>query len=215
MSDVTVPPIPGADNKKESFSSERIPNTAIFLKRVAIEFLQILFGTRAKGSFHYDLDDSKTEIQIAEFSAADLNAINVRPAIIVARGPLSWQGIGLGGNSLESIDVPTRNEVYNDLLMGSLTIVCTSRESLEAENIAHLVFNSFKFFSSTLKSKGFFTLRSLNIGQESLVEQEGSNDRTWLVPITVVANVQERWALNREATRHLNKVIAEGLSSLQ
>lgn len=197
---------------KKSFDGKRIPNTAIFCKRVALEFLQILFGTRAPGSYRYDSDDTKTEIQIADVYAADLESINVRPAIIVQRGPMSWQGLGLGGNAIESVNTHNRDTVFNDVLIASLSISCISKEGIEAEQLAHLVFNSFKFFSSTLRKQGFLSIKSLNIGAESLVEQEGGTDETYIVPITISAMVQERWLLTDEAKRYLEKVLLEGFT---
>jgi len=202
----------GASLPKSSFKGERIPNTAIFLKRTAIEFLQILFGCRAPGSLRYDSDDTKTDIQISDVNAADLDAINLRPAIIVMRGPMSWQGLGLGNSAVEQVNMYKGGQTYNDLLTGSLSISCISREGVEAENIAHLVFNSFKFFSPTLRKQGFLTIKSLNIGAETLVEQEGSSDETYIVPIYITAQVQERWSLAPEVARRLEEVIVDGLS---
>jgi len=197
--------------EKKSFRNERIPNTAVFLKRTAIEFLQILFGSRAPGSLHYDSDNTKTDIQIADVNAADLEAINKRPAIIVQRGPLSWQGMGLGGSAFESRD-PQGRDVYSDLLLGSLSISCISKEGIEAEQIAHLVFNSFKFFAPTLRTRGFFSIKSLNIGAESLVEQDGAGDETYIVPIVITAQMQERWSLSPDVKRHLEAILIENLS---
>lgn len=207
-------PATGAPLEKKSFDGKRVPNSAIFLKRTALEFLQILFGTRAPGSFHYDSDDTKTEIQIADVNAADLEAVNLRPAIIVQRGPLSWQGLGLGGNALESFDMGNGKAVYNDVLNGSISISCISKEGIEAEQIAHLVFNSFKFFAPTLRKMGFLSIKSLNIGAEALVEQEGVGDETYIVPIVVTAQLQERWSLDRDASRALEGILVEGLSNL-
>jgi len=197
---------------RSSFDDRRIPNSAIFLKRVTLEFLQILFGTRAKGSYHYDPDDTKTDIQIADINSADLTAVNLRPAIIAARGPLNWQGIGLGQNAIESVNMRAGSITYNDLLVGSLSISCIAREGIEAEQIAHLVFNSFKFFTPTLRKRGFFSIKSLNIGGESLVEQEGGNDETYIVPIYLTAQIQERWSLSEDAARTLEGIIIKGLS---
>jgi hypothetical protein len=206
----------GDDNRsslpRSTFGGKRVPNSAIFLKRTALEFLQILFGTRAQGSFHYDSDDTKTDIQIADINAADLTAVNLRPAIIVARGPMNWQGLGLGGNAIEGVSMKTGTTTYNDLLIGSISISCISREGIEAEQIAHLVFNSFKFFTPTLRKRGFFSIKSLNIGGESLVEQEGVSDETYIVPIYVTAQIQERWRLSEDAARMLEGILVEGLS---
>lgn len=186
---------------------EHIPNVAVFLKRTALEFLQIMFSQRAPGSFHYDEDDTKSEILIADVHAVDTIATSVRPAIIAVRGPLSWQQTGLG--SVESRKMSTGNYTFNDLLTGSLALSCISREGIEAEQIGHLVFNSFKFFRPVLQKYGFFSIKSLNIGAETLIEQEGADDRTTVVPIYITALVQDRWIMEDTAARQLRQLIIE------
>jgi hypothetical protein len=188
---------------------QHIPNIAIFLKRTTIEFLQILFGQREPGSFKYDQDDTITEIQICDLHSVDLNAINVRPSIVLTRGPLSWQKVGIG--DIESRNTKTGAYTFNDLLIGSVAISCISREGIEAEEIGHLVFNSFKFFRPQLQKYGFFTIRSLNIGAETLVESEGMDDKTTIVPIFVTAAIQDRWVMEDRAAKKLEQIVFETL----
>jgi hypothetical protein len=190
-------------------TGDHIPNVAIFLKRTTIEFLQILFGTRAVGSYHYDADDTKTEIQIGDQHTVDLEAVHVRPGIVAVRGPLTWQNIGLGGNAFEKQNRTTGDTTFNDLLTGSVAFSCISREGIEAEQLAHLVFNSFKFFRPVLQKYGFLSIKSLNIGGESLVVQDGDNDDLYLVPVYVTASVQDRWKLSDDAAKKLERIIIE------
>jgi hypothetical protein len=190
-------------------TAERIPNAAIFLKRVAIEFLQVVFSTRLEGNLKYDPDDTKTEIQISDVHAVDLTAVNVRPAIIAVRGPLSWQGLGLGGSAGAGRDVKTGAHHFSDLLIGSVAFSCISREGIEAEQIGHLVFNSFKFFRPVLQKYGFLTIKSLNIGAEALIEQEGSDDRTTVVPVYITAQIQDRWVLEETVGRKLERIVID------
>ena len=191
---------------------QRLPNAAIFVKRTTVEFLQIMFGTRPVGDYRYDPDDTKTEIQICDQHTVNLDAVDVRPAIIAVRGPISWMGNqGLGGSAVEGRDMQTGKEIYNDLLTGSVAFSCLSREGLETENLAHLVFNSFKFFRRALQKHGFFSIKSLNIGSETLVEQEGSDDKLYLVPVYVSVSVQERWSLDDVTARKLQKIIIESM----
>lgn len=196
---------------KTAFSGKEVPNSVVFLKRTAVEFLQILFGSRAEGSYHYDSDDTKTEIQIADAYSTSLDAINLRPAIIVTRGPISSQGLGLGNAGIESVDMHTRATTFSDLLVGSISIACFSKQAVEAEQIAHLVFNSFKVFSPTLRQRGFFHIRSLNIGAEALIEQDGASAETFMVPIALTALVQDRWTLDQNAARMLEGIIVNHL----
>jgi hypothetical protein len=189
-----------------------IPNTAVFLKRTALEFLQILFSERAPGSYHFDHDDTKTEIIISDLHAVDLKMTGMRPAIVAVRGPLSWQGPGLG--SVQSRDIPTGAYTFKELLTGSLALSCISREGVEAEQIAHIVFNSFKFFRPVLQKYGYFQIKSLSIGGEALVEIDGSNDMMVVIPITVTALIEDQWILEETAARQLKKLVISQLSQL-
>jgi hypothetical protein len=198
--------------RKTIVGEDHIPDVAVFLKRTALEFLQIIFSSRAPGSYRYDpTDDTKTEIQISDVHSVDPTAFGVRPHIVAVRGPLSWQGLGLGGGSVERRNMPTGSTTFNDLLTGSVAFTCISREGIEAERIGHLVFSSFKVFRPVLQKSGFFTIKSLNIGAESLIEQEGSDDKTTVVPVYVTAQVQDRWHLEDTARRTLEKIIIESM----
>jgi hypothetical protein len=190
-----------------------IPNVAIFIKRTAVEFIQVIFGARAVGSLHYDEDDSKTEIFIADQHTTNIKAVEVNPAIIAVRGPISWLPTGLGGGSFEGQNMPTGKTTFNDLLSGSVAFSCLSREGIEAENIAHLVFNSFKFFRPILQQYGYFSIKSMNVGSEALIEQEGSDDKLYLVPVYISVQVQDRWTLSDDAARNLRKIVIETLTT--
>jgi hypothetical protein len=144
---------------------------------------------------------------ISDQHAIDLEAVHVRPSIVGVRGPLTWSQIGLGGNSIESINTTTRKTVMNDLLTGTVAFSCLSREGTEAEQIAHLVFNSFKLFRSVLQKQGFFSIKSLNIGGEALIVQDGDNDDLYLVPVYVTASIQDRWSLDEQTKRRLERII--------
>jgi hypothetical protein len=197
-------PVPGV-HRRSIAEGYNIPNVAIFLKRTAIEFLQILFSERPPGSFHFDQDDTKTEIIISDMHAVDLKLAGARPAIIAVRGPLSWQGPGLG--SISSRDIRTGSYTFKELLTGSLALSCASREGIEAEEIAHLVFNSFKYFRPVLQKYGYFQIKSLSLGGESLVEVEGSNDMLVVVPVMISALIEDQWTLEDTASRRLQKII--------
>ena len=188
---------------------EDIPNAAIFLKTKALEFLQIIFHSLGEGTkFYYDQDDTKTRIQITDQHAVDQLGTHIRPGIIGVRGPVSSSmQMGLGGNNLEQLSMKTGQQTFNSMLTGSMAFSCISREGYEAEEIAHLVFNSFKYFAPLLRKTGFFAIKSLNIGSEVLVNQEGDHDDLYLVPVYVTADIQDRWTLNPDVERHVRNII--------
>lgn len=208
------PTSPGSDTgfgiRRQSIAGgDLIPNVAVFLKRTALEFLQVIFSQRAPGSFHFDQDDEQTEIIIADVHAVDLGTVGSRPAIVAVRGPLTWTGTGLGGSSLEQRKVATGKYTFNDILTGSLAISCVSREGVEAEQLGHIVFNSFKWFAPVLRKYGFLSIKSLNIGAEQLIESEGADDKTYIVPIYLTAQIQDRWTLDTVAERKLQKIVTD------
>jgi hypothetical protein len=202
----------GLINRSSIVKKDKIPNSAIFLKRTALEFLQVIFSNRAEGSFRYDEDDTRTEIQISDVHATDFAKVAKRPAIVAVRGPMSWQGTGLGGGAVESRTMSTGSTRMNDLLTGSIAFSCISREGIEAEQLAYLVFNSFKFFRPVLQKYGFFTIKSMNIGAESMIEAAGPEEVTVVVPVYVTAQVQDRWRLDESVARLLEKVVLETLT---
>jgi len=98
---------------------------------------------------------------------------------------------------------------FNDLLTGSVAFSCISREGVEAELIGQYVFDAFKFFRPVLQKYGYTTIKSLNIGAEQLVEQEGADDRTSIVPVFLTAQIQDRATLAPSVERKLRKIIIE------
>jgi len=197
--------------RKSIAEGREIPDATIFIRRTVIEFLQVLFSTREpnKNRFHWNKDITQSEIQITDNHSVNLTDVNKRPMIIAVRGPISWQGTGLGGNSLESVDRPTGRRTFNDMLIGSVVLNCISREGVEADQLAQFVFNAFKFFSPVLKKFGFFTIKSTSIGAESLIKASGSEDETTLVPVYLNLMIQERWTLDEKVARTLQNIVIE------
>lgn len=182
------------------------PNVAVFAKRAPLLFLQELFKERPPGSFKYDSDDTKTEIQISDQHTVNLDVVHHKPSIVAVRGPISSMNMGLGGNGLESRPMTSGDRTYNDLLSGSIAFSCYSREGIEAENIAFLVFNSFKLFKPILREAGFFTIKSVNIGAEALIES-GAEDELYMVPVYVSLQIQDRWSLTDAMARKVKDII--------
>jgi hypothetical protein len=198
-----------SNKPQDSFTGERVPNSAIFMVRTVIEFLQILFSTRQEGSLRWHREDPKSEIAIRSINATDLTTFNARPMILVQRGPISYMNMGLGQSGVETINPRDRTVIYNDVISGSISLSCISREGIEAENIAYLAASALRYFSPSLRKQGFLQIKGLNIGSEVIVDQEGAQDSTYLVPVLLSCMVEERIALERNVDRLLEKLVVE------
>jgi hypothetical protein len=180
---------------EKNFTDESVP---FFIKNTSLRFLQIAFSERKKGCLRYDNDEELTEIKIADQYAYQLDASETKPAIIAVRGPIAWRNIGL------SHGVQTMNR----RIVG---LSCISRVGLEADQIASDVFNLFKYFRTTLMKFGFFSVKSLSLGSEQLVEVDGE-PKLFLVPVMIECQVQDRWVLEPKSAAELRKIVLDELT---
>lgn len=193
------------DNKSVTYDS--IP---FFIKNTALRFLQIVYGERPPGNYRYDNSEELTEIKIVDQYAFQLDASENKPAIVAIRGPISWGNIGLT-HGMQTAQMRTSTTERTDLLRGSVGFSCISRVGLEAEQLASDVFNLFKYFKTTLMRFGFFTVESVNLGPEQLVEVEGE-PKLFLVSVLMQCQVQDRWMLGPKSAAELRKVVLDGLT---
>lgn len=191
----------------KNFVDEAVP---FFLKNTALRFLQIAFSERAPGNFHYSDDEENTEIKIADQHAFQLDASETKPAIVSVRGPISWRNIGLS-HGTQQMNRRTGQSEKTDLLQGSVGLSCISRYGLEADQLASDVFNLFKYFRTTLMKFGFFSVKSLSLGSEQLVEIEGE-PKLFLVSVLLECQIQDRWVLGPKAAADLRKIVVSGLT---
>jgi hypothetical protein len=184
--------------KKRALSTEarlRTPEVAVYFKRACLVFLQSIFSQRQEGDFKYDEDESRTDIFIGDQKSVNLKASALKPSIVTVRGPISGMDMGTGNSGIESRDMKTGNRMYNGLSMGSVGLSCYSREGTEAERLAQLVFNAFRYFKPYFGEVGLFQVRSLNLGAEATIEQ-GVEDELSMVPVYVSLQAEERWSLS-------------------
>jgi len=190
--------------------SETIQTVPTFVKNTALRFLQVVYSEREQGNLRYLHDDEEgTEIKIVDQYAYQLDSNDLRPAIVGVRGSISWQNIGLS-NGLQELDFRSGQEKRTDLLTGSVALNCLSRVGLEAEQIASDVFNLFKVFKSTLTKFGFFTVRSMTIGPEQLIDGQGEAD-LFMVSVMMQCQLQDRWMLEPKSAAELRKIVLETL----
>lgn len=191
--------------------SETIESVPTFVKNTALRFLQVVYSERGEGELRYLHDDEEgTEIKIVDQYAYQLDSNDMRPAIVGVRGSINWQNIGLT-NGMQELNFRTGQEKRTDMLNGSVALNCLSRVGLEAEQIASDVFNLFKVFRTTLTKFGFFTVSSMSIGPEQLIEAQGEAD-LFMVSVLVQCQLQDRWMLEPKSAAELRKIVLETLA---
>lgn len=185
-------------------------SVANFVKNTGLRFLQLVYQQRESNNLKYIHDDEDaTEIRISDQHAFQLEATDLKPAIIAVRGSMQWGNVGMN-NGLQSLNMRTGQEERTDIISTSVAFSCLSRVGLEAEQIASDVFNLFKFFRKTLSKHGFLTIRSASIGPEQLIEAPGE-PKLFLVSVLLTCQVQDRWLLEPKAAAELKRVVVEGL----
>ncbi len=190
--------------------SDTIDSVPTFVKNTALRFLQIVYAQRPEGDLKYIHDDEEgTNIKIVDQYAYQLDSNDMRPAIVGVRGSISWSNVGIS-SGLQELNMKTGQEKRTDLMSGSVALNCLSRVGLEAEQMASDVFNLFKSFKTTLTKFGFFTVRSMNIGPEQLIQAQGEAD-LFMVSVLIQCQVQDRWMLEPKSAAELRKVVLETL----
>jgi hypothetical protein len=193
--------------------SKIVDSVPTFIKNTAIRFLQIVYSQKPKGELKYSDNEEETEIKIADQYAFDLDAAHIRPAIIVVRGAISWNNIGLT-HGMQQLDTKTGKTDMTGMLHSSVGFSCISRVGLEAEKIASDVFNLFKFFKTTLMKQGYFTIQSASMGPENLIEVAGE-PKLFMVNVMMNCQVQDSWTLEARSAAELRKVVVSGLAQVK
>ena len=177
---------------KDSLAS----NPPGFVKDVYLSFFQEYFSKQNTGDFRFTGNDvNESEIHITDAFSIEKQVIEKRPAIMVQRGPMSWANLGL--DQLKELDFTTGREVHSDLLSGTMTIHCISRQGLEAERLAWIVLFALKSLKKVLQVRGLFDVgREAQIGAETSPSALVSGDtvaHTTEVPVYSPFYVQITW----------------------
>jgi len=139
-------------------------------------------------------DQEATGIHIADQWTENLERPEARPALIISRGPISWENRG-GIDQHESSSFGSGAKRFTDMLFSQVTVNCFSREGLEAELLANLVFQAVRFFARELRNQtNIFEIDSASFGSEALIQSDSKVDWT-VVPVSVVLHFQDRWLL--------------------
>lgn len=181
----TSPKIPGVDPAGYPGSFKYTPLEA--LRNLFVGFCQGLFNEAPAGCYHWDEDANSSEIIIQDEATVKEEVMQKRPLITITRGPVQAYGFGL--DDMLKYDADIDRKTKSILVPGTVTINCCSRVSLEAENIAWVVFEHIWLLRDLLIKAGLFdTGRNCGLGAPSPAGSiiAGDSGDEWVaVPVTV------------------------------
>lgn len=164
--------------------------------RLFVRFLQLVFATFDKGKYHWEEDQELTEITISDQATMGHEAIEQRPAILVARGPASYGNVALdqfAGPTLSAKNGLTPNydpvsaaRRHTDLVSTSVSFNCLSSEGVEAQRIAHICAMATRRLKRSLMRAGLHRVgEEIQIGPESAPGAIVSDDPTEIIMVSV------------------------------
>ncbi len=214
MSEPTVPQQENARSLHDGTRRYVWPHEVI--KGFCLETAQLLFYPGNPTGFTWDIDNAKTQIVICDKYAFNLDQVGSAPAVVANRGPLGWMKTS-GFRQMQSMDMRTDRRTGTDLVRGGAVLSCFSREGEEAEILAGYLFASFQYLRDVLRKLttqgimappthlGFFKIETTTMGEEALV-QASSRPEVSVVPVAILAMVQQRWSVEPQA-RKLRDII--------
>lgn len=176
-------------------------------KNRLLEFLRFIFERSER--FTYNDDEIQSKISISDIFPKKED-YEKKPAIVVRRENmiLTNRGIGHFMGWTYSKNFGSR---FMDLLQTQVVIECYSREGLEAEKIANMVFASILFYRRKLRTIGrVHDILAAGIGPEA--PQRVSSEVTMaMVPVHVSFTHSEMWTTEEIGKDLFNGIILETL----
>jgi hypothetical protein len=169
-------------------------------KDLILKFLQDLFSEKelydGKNDFLWAPAIADSKILIADAYTEDLEQMEKRPAIVLRRGNTGWMNTSLGNRLAVSFQTGSRS--YKDMIHTDLTAECLSRNGLEAEFLADLVFQGIRFFSLQIRQRGAFWIDSAAVGPETLIQSDSQQELT-AVPVGMRLLFHQTWKITPSA----------------
>jgi len=191
-----------------------LPSAHKVLKNYLLEFCQLVFDGR-NFPLAWSEDQSKTQINIVDKYAFNLDQVTQNPSIVASRGPQAWTNQG-GIGRRQQVNFRSGAVTYTDLVRGAVTLSCFAKSGLEAEDMAGFLFEALQSFRFVLRNwtseatmgvkPGLFKVEAVTMGEEALVKSN-SRPNLSVVPVAVAAMVQRRWSVEARDARKLRQVL--------
>lgn len=177
------------------------------VKNRLLEFLRFIFSRSERFAFNDDELESRIAISDVFPRKEDYEK---KPAIVVRRENLMLTNRGVG-HFLGWTYSKNFGSRFMDMLQSQVVIECYSREGLEAEKIANMVFASLLFYRRKLREVGrVHDILVANIGPE--IPQRISSEVTLaMVPVQLSFTFTEMWTTEQVGKDLFNGVIVDTL----
>ena len=176
-------------------------------KDIILQFLQKVFSQpklyNDNNEYQWNQDTKVSRIHISDSNIENLMIVEQKPSIIVTRGNMQWQGGAIDSFLNRNL---SGNRDYKDLMSVDMTINCFSREGLETEFIASLVFQLLTLFKQDIRSEySLHRMEVLGLGAESIIQSDSKIDLI-AVPIFIRLMWSEEWKFSDQFLQ-LNKLV--------
>jgi hypothetical protein len=195
------------------------PNTLRFMENSILAFLQALFSTfPAKNqlaepldylNYHYDPVDELSEISIEGQNTDNLNKVDSRPKIVVARGAVSFNQVGIN-NFVGAASLSLNPRKFATILSGTVGISCFAREDLEADRLAMICADAIEQFSPVIRKHGFLQIHTAQIGQRAIIMKDSRPD-LHVTPVLLKAEVTKNWTTQVVDPIRLRKILLQSV----
>jgi hypothetical protein len=176
--------------------------------RLFVRFLQVVFATFEKGNYRWNLDENNSDIIISDQATLARETVQKRPAILCARGAVSYGNIAMdqfagphykNGTLVPNFDPTTGKRRHTDLCASTMTFNCLSKEGLEAGRLAHISGMAVRRLKRSLMKAGLHRVgEDLQIGAESppgaIITPEADTEIV-MVSVTVPFYYQDFWSV--------------------
>lgn len=164
-----------------------------FAKDIYLLMLREIFS-KNEGPFHYSDDPEISKIHISDRFEVPKEEQTTKPGIYLTRGRIGYANLVI--NKEQNRNLNTGQINYMDLIQGSMIIHCYSREGLEAEHLASLVFILMEAAKATFRKK--LRYHEVNIGE--ILEERPLSTSTVTdlieVPVSSTFSFSYRWAVS-------------------
>jgi hypothetical protein len=195
------------------------PNTLRFMENSILAFLQALFSTfparnQLAGpvdyfNYHYDPIDELSEISIEGQNTDNLNKVDSRPKIVVARGAVGYNKVGIN-NFVGSSSMQLSPRRHATILSGTVGISCFSREDLEADRLAMICADAIEQFNFVIRKHGYLQIHTTQIGQRALIIKD-SRPELHVTPVLIKTEVTKNWTTQTVDPVRLRKVLLQSI----